>query len=49
MTRLLLTVPEATEALDISRNKLYQLITSGAVAASPSPLHAHLTGKEAAA
>ncbi|GAA0379323.1 hypothetical protein GCM10009530_32420 [Microbispora corallina] len=31
MTRLLLTVPEAAEALAISRAKLYQLIASGAV------------------
>ena len=31
MTRLLLTVPEAAEALAISRSKLYQLIASGAV------------------
>jgi excisionase family DNA binding protein len=32
MTRLLLTVPEAAEALAISRSKLYQLITSGTLA-----------------
>jgi excisionase family DNA binding protein len=32
MTRLLLTVPEAAEALAISRSKLYELLTSGAVA-----------------
>ncbi|WP_433512911.1 helix-turn-helix domain-containing protein [Nonomuraea sp. CA-143628] len=32
MTRLLLTVPEAAEALAISRSKLYQLIASGTVA-----------------
>ncbi|MEV6159451.1 helix-turn-helix domain-containing protein [Nonomuraea sp. NPDC052129] len=32
MTRLLLTVPEAAEALAISRSKLYQLMASGAVA-----------------
>ncbi|MEU7004494.1 helix-turn-helix domain-containing protein [Nonomuraea sp. NPDC046570] len=31
MTRLLLTVPEAAEALAISRSKLYELLTSGAV------------------
>ncbi|WP_433419722.1 helix-turn-helix domain-containing protein [Microtetraspora malaysiensis] len=31
MTPLLLTVPEAAEALAISRSKLYQLIASGAV------------------
>ncbi|MEV1239458.1 helix-turn-helix domain-containing protein [Nonomuraea sp. NPDC049750] len=31
MTRLLLTVPEAAEALAISRSKLYQLIAAGAV------------------
>ncbi|MEW9531983.1 helix-turn-helix domain-containing protein [Microbispora sp. NPDC049125] len=31
MTRLLLTVPEAAEALAISRAKLYQLIASGTV------------------
>ena len=32
MTRLLLTVPEAAEALAISRSKLYELLASGAVA-----------------
>ena len=32
MTRLLLTVPEAAEALAISRSKLYELMASGAVA-----------------
>jgi excisionase family DNA binding protein len=32
MTRLLLTVPEAAEALAISRSKLYQLLSTGAVA-----------------
>ncbi|GAA2690245.1 MULTISPECIES: helix-turn-helix domain-containing protein [Nonomuraea] len=32
MTRLLLTVPEAAEALAISRSKLYELLTTGAVA-----------------
>ena len=32
MTRLLLTVPEAAEALAISRSKLYQLLASGAIA-----------------
>ncbi|MER6514705.1 helix-turn-helix domain-containing protein [Nonomuraea sp. NPDC001636] len=32
MTRLLLTVPEAAEALAISRSKLYQLLATGAVA-----------------
>jgi excisionase family DNA binding protein len=31
MTRLLLTVPEAAEALAISRSKLYELIASGLV------------------
>ncbi|WP_061290959.1 helix-turn-helix domain-containing protein [Herbidospora cretacea] len=31
MTPLLLTVPEAAEALAISRSKLYQLMASGAV------------------
>lgn len=31
MTRLLLTVPEAAEALAISRSKLYELLTAGAV------------------
>jgi len=31
MTRLLLTVSEAAEALAISRAKLYQLIASGAI------------------
>jgi excisionase family DNA binding protein len=31
MTRLLLTVPEAAEALAISRSKLYELLASGAV------------------
>ena len=32
MPRLLLTVPEAAEALAISRSKLYELLTSGALA-----------------
>ncbi len=32
MPRLLLTVPEAAEALAISRSKLYELIASGAIA-----------------
>lgn len=32
MTRLLLTVPEAAEALAISRSRLYELLASGAVA-----------------
>ena len=32
MTRLLLTVPEAAEALAISRSKLYELLATGAVA-----------------
>jgi excisionase family DNA binding protein len=61
MTRLLLTVPDAAEALSISRSKLYQLIASGAVTSIQiegarripiSALHdyiSHLTGKEAAA
>ncbi|MEV5895764.1 helix-turn-helix domain-containing protein [Nonomuraea fuscirosea] len=31
MTRLLFTVPEAAEALAISRSKLYQLLATGAV------------------
>jgi len=31
MTRLLLTVPEAAEALAISRSKLYELITAGLI------------------
>ncbi|HCU92265.1 MAG TPA: DNA-binding protein [Actinobacteria bacterium] len=31
MPRLLLTVPEAAEALAISRSKLYELLASGAV------------------
>lgn len=31
MTKLLLTVPEAAEALGISRSKLYQLISAGTV------------------
>jgi len=31
MPRLLLTVPEAAEALAISRSKLYELIASGLV------------------
>lgn len=31
MPRLLLTVPEAAEALAISRSKLYELIASGAL------------------
>jgi excisionase family DNA binding protein len=32
MSRLLLTVPEAAEALAISRSKLYELLTAGVVA-----------------
>jgi excisionase family DNA binding protein len=32
MTRLLLTVPEAAEALAISRSKLYELFAAGVVA-----------------
>lgn len=32
MTRLLLTVPEAAEALAVSRSKLYELLASGAIA-----------------
>jgi excisionase family DNA binding protein len=32
MTRLLLTVPEAAQALAISRSKLYELLASGALA-----------------
>jgi excisionase family DNA binding protein len=31
-SRLLLTVPEAAEALAISRSKLYELLAAGAVA-----------------
>jgi excisionase family DNA binding protein len=31
MTRLLLTVPEAAEALAISRSKLYELIATGLI------------------
>ena len=31
MTKLLLTVPEAAEALGISRSKLYQLISAGLI------------------
>ncbi len=31
MPKLLLTVPEAAKALAISRSKLYELLTSGAV------------------
>ena len=31
MPRLLLTVPEAAEALAISRSKLYELLTAGLV------------------
>ena len=31
MPRLLLTVPEAAAALAISRSKLYELMTSGAI------------------
>ncbi|TDE26421.1 DNA-binding protein [Nonomuraea mesophila] len=60
MTRLLLTVPEAAEALSISRSKLYQLLATGAVASiridgsRRIPVSAltdyitHLTRKEAA-
>ena len=32
MTRLLLTVPEAAQALAISRSKLYELLATNAVA-----------------
>jgi excisionase family DNA binding protein len=32
MPRLLLTVPEAAQALAISRSKLYELLASGAIA-----------------
>ena len=32
MPRLLMTVPEAAEALAISRSKLYELITRGTIA-----------------
>lgn len=31
MTKLLLTVPEAAEALGISRSKLYQLLSAGTI------------------
>ncbi|MGH3164516.1 MAG: helix-turn-helix transcriptional regulator, partial [Trebonia sp.] len=31
MTKLLLTVPEAAEALGISRSKLYQLLSAGVI------------------
>jgi len=31
VTRLLLTVPEAAEALGISRSKLYQLLSAGTI------------------
>jgi len=31
MTRLLLTVPEAAEALAISRSKLYELLAAGLI------------------
>jgi excisionase family DNA binding protein len=34
MPRLLMTVPEAAEALAISRNKLYELMASGAIASN---------------
>ena len=36
MPRLLMTVPEAAEALAISRSKLYELLASGAIASSAS-------------
>jgi excisionase family DNA binding protein len=61
MTPLLLTVPDAAAALSISRSKLYQLLTSGALASvridgsrriPVSALHdyiARLTVEEAAA
>ncbi|MFI9843985.1 helix-turn-helix domain-containing protein [Nonomuraea sp. NPDC051941] len=61
MTRLLLTVAEAAEALSISRSKLYQLIASGAVdsiridgsrripVSALTDYIAHLTRKEIAA
>jgi excisionase family DNA binding protein len=39
MPRLLLTVPEAAEALAISRSKLYELMASGAIASSASRAH----------
>ncbi len=32
MPRLLMTVPEAAEALAISRSKLYELLANGAIA-----------------
>jgi excisionase family DNA binding protein len=31
VTKLLLTVPEAAEALGISRSKLYQLLSAGTI------------------
>ncbi|HUY48421.1 MAG TPA: helix-turn-helix domain-containing protein [Streptosporangiaceae bacterium] len=37
MTRLLLTLPEAAEALAISRSKLYELLASGAIASLTRP------------
>ena len=37
MPRLLLTVPEAAEALAISRSKLYELLASGAIASRSPP------------
>jgi excisionase family DNA binding protein len=61
MTPLLMTVPEAADALRISRSKLYQLLSSGAVdsiridGARRIPVSAlqdyitRLTAKEAAA
>ena len=35
MPRLLLTVPEAAEALAISRSKLYELLAAGLVRSGP--------------
>ena len=40
MDRLLMTVPEAAEALAISRSKLYELLASGVIASIASTDHA---------
>ena len=48
MTRLLLTVPEAAEALAISRSKLYRdLLTSGKPLAVPTVTHLHAVLRKA--
>ena len=39
MPRLLMSVPEAAEALAISRSKLYELLASGAIASIRIPDH----------